>query len=215
MPIQIWFWFACAASVAIVYPGPTMLTVISYSLTYGRRSYLPLLIAVSLGDATALALSFLGLGLLETSGFLLMAVNFISGLYLLYFGVRRLRAGTSPARLNAPPKPHSRWQLFANTYLVTGFNPKSIPLLLVLLDGFVNKSADNVAQQRFILAVTFVILSAIGAALYMAFAASARRLVSSPLALRRFHIAGGLLLSAAGVWALARSLLWARAHDLL
>ena len=33
-------------------------------------------------------------------------------------------------------------------------------------------------------------------------AAAARRLLSSPRAQRRFHLAGGSLLSAAGVWAL-------------
>jgi len=34
------------------------------------------------------------------------------------------------------------------------------------------------------------------------FAASARKLMSSPGASRRFNLAGGTLLSAAGIWAL-------------
>ena len=38
--------------------------------------------------------------------------------------------------------------------------------------------------------------------LYALFAASATRLLASPRARRRFHFAGGSLLSAAGVWAL-------------
>jgi len=38
--------------------------------------------------------------------------------------------------------------------------------------------------------------------LYAAFAGSARRLLASPRAQRRFNVAGGSLLSAAGVWAL-------------
>jgi threonine/homoserine/homoserine lactone efflux protein len=53
-----------------------------------------------------------------------------------------------------------------------------------------------------ILAVTFVLLAIVNATLYAAFAASARRLLSSPRALRGFNLAGGSLLTAAGVWAL-------------
>jgi threonine/homoserine/homoserine lactone efflux protein len=40
------------------------------------------------------------------------------------------------------------------------------------------------------------------ATLYAAFAASARRLLASARAQRRFNLAGGALLSAAGAWAL-------------
>lgn len=208
LSLELWFGFVCTAGLAIAYPGPTMLTVISYSLTYGRRSYMPLLFAVSLGDFTALALSLLSLGLLETSLTWLTVVTFASGVYLIFFGVRRLMAGASIARANAPPKTRSSWKLFANTYLVTGINPKSIPLLIVFLDGFVNKSGD-ITQQRGILALTFVVLSLIVATLYMIFAGSARKLIASPRVQRGFHIAIGLLLLIAGVWALGRSFQWA------
>jgi threonine/homoserine/homoserine lactone efflux protein len=50
--------------------------------------------------------------------------------------------------------------------------------------------------------VTFVVLATLNAALYAVFAASARRFLSSPKALRVFNVAGGSLLTAAGVWAL-------------
>jgi threonine/homoserine/homoserine lactone efflux protein len=52
------------------------------------------------------------------------------------------------------------------------------------------------------LAATFVALATVNATLYARFAASARRVLSSPKANRRFNIVGGSLLSAAGVWAL-------------
>jgi threonine/homoserine/homoserine lactone efflux protein len=45
-------------------------------------------------------------------------------------------------------------------------------------------------------------MAIVNAALYAVFAAAARRLLSSPRAQRRFNIAGGSLLSAAGIWAL-------------
>ena len=58
------------------------------------------------------------------------------------------------------------------------------------------------ARQLWILAATFVTLATLNASLYAVFAGSARKLLASPRAQRRFHIAGGSLLSAAGVWAL-------------
>ena len=53
-----------------------------------------------------------------------------------------------------------------------------------------------------VLAITFVALATLNATLYAVFAASARRLLASPAAQRRFNLAGGSLLSCAGLWAL-------------
>ena len=52
------------------------------------------------------------------------------------------------------------------------------------------------------LAATFVVMAAGNATLYAVFADSARRRLSSSRAQRGFNLAGGSLLSAAGVWAL-------------
>jgi len=53
-----------------------------------------------------------------------------------------------------------------------------------------------------VLAVTFVAMATVNATLYAVFAASARRLLASPRAQRRFNLAGGTLLASAGIWAL-------------
>jgi threonine/homoserine/homoserine lactone efflux protein len=45
-------------------------------------------------------------------------------------------------------------------------------------------------------------MATINATLYAVFAASARRMLASPGAQRAFHLAGGSLLAAAGIWAL-------------
>lgn len=202
MPIELWFAFVAASAVLLIIPGPTILTVISYSMAHGRRANVPLVAAVALGDSTALVVSLFGLGaLLATSAFWFTVVKWIGGLYLLYLGVKLLRAGISPAELAAPAAPGSRWKLFANTYLVTALNPKGIVFFVAFLPQFINPSA-GVAQQLWVLAVTFVVLATLNATLYAVFASSARKVLSSPTAQRRFNLAGGSLLSAAGVWAL-------------
>lgn len=202
MNIELWLAFVAASAVMLAIPGPTILTVMSYSLASGRRANVPLVAAVALGDSTALAMSLLGLGaLLATSAFWFTAVKWIGGLYLLYLGIKLLRAGASTSVVLTPPESVSRWKLFGNTYLVTALNPKGIVFFVAFLPQFLNPQMP-VTPQLWVLAATFVTLATLNATLYALFAASARRLLSTPRAQRGFHLAGGSLLSAAGVWAL-------------
>jgi threonine/homoserine/homoserine lactone efflux protein len=202
MPIELWLAFVAASAVLLVIPGPTILTVISYSMAHGRRANIALVAAVALGDSTALAVSLFGLGaLLATSAFWFTVVKWVGGLYLLWLGIRLLRAGVSPAELAPSAAPGSRWRLFANTYLVTALNPKGIVFFVAFLPQFISTSA-GITRQLWILAITFVVMATLNATLYAVFAGSARRLLASPRAQRRFHLAGGSLLSVAGIWAL-------------
>ncbi|MEN9629692.1 MAG: hypothetical protein RJA10_2919 [Pseudomonadota bacterium] len=202
MTIELWLAFVAASVVMLIIPGPTILSVISYSVAHGRRANVPLVAAVALGDSTALALSLLGLGaLLATSAFWFTVVKWVGGLYLLWLGIRLLRAGASPLVADAPPVPVSRWQLFANTWLVTALNPKGMVFFVAFLPQFLRPDAPT-APQLWVLAITFVVLATINATLYAVFAAAARRLLSSPRAQKRFNLLGGGLLSVAGLWAL-------------
>ena len=64
MSVELWLAFVAASVVLLIIPGPTILTVISYSVAHGRKANVPLVAAVALGDSTALVLSLLGLGAL-------------------------------------------------------------------------------------------------------------------------------------------------------
>jgi threonine/homoserine/homoserine lactone efflux protein len=200
--VELCLAFVAASAILLIIPGPTILTVISYSISHGRRANVPLIAAVALGDSTALLVSLLGLGgLLATSAFWFTAVKWSGGLYLLYLGVRRLQAGISSIESVAPNMPGSRGRLFVNTYLVTTLNPKGIVFYVAFLPQFINPNS-SITRQLWILAVTFVIMGIVNATLYATFAGSERRLLASPRAQRRFNIVGGSLLSGAGVWAL-------------
>jgi len=202
MSIELWFAFVVASAILLIIPGPTILTVISYSMAHGRRANAPIVAGVALGDSTALVLSVLGLGaLLATSAFWFTVVKWVGGSYLLYLGIKLLRAGISPTALAAPAAPGSWWRLFANTYLVTALNPKSIVFFVAFLPQFISPNA-SLTRQLWVLAVTFVVMATINATLYAVFAASVRKLLSSPRVQRRFNIAGGSLLLVAGLWAL-------------
>ena len=202
MPLQLWLAFVAASTVMLVMPGPTILTVISYSVVYGRHAKFPLVAAVALGDSTALVVSLVGLGaLFATSEFWFTAIKGAGGLYLLYLGLRLFFTKTSTAGTARIPASRSRLGLFIHTYLVTSLNPKGVVFFIAFLPQFISPAADT-DTQLWILASTFVTLATLNASCYAFFANAARRLLSSTDAHHRFNLAGGSLLSAAGIWAL-------------
>lgn len=202
MTIELWLAFVATSTVLLMIPGPTILTIVSYSIAVGKQANIPLVLAVALGDSTALALSLLGLGtLLTTSAFWFTVIKWIGGLYLLYLGIKLLRASRTTTIETTPDLSGSIWKLFANTWLVTALNPKGIVFFVAFLPQFMN-TTEPVAPQLWILSSTFVFLAILNATLYAAFAGTARGILRSPKAHQRFNLAGGLILTAAGVWAL-------------
>ena len=202
MAFELWIAFVLASCVLLVIPGPTILTVISYSIAHGRRANIPLVTAVALGDSTALVLSLAGLGaVLATSAWLFIIIKWVGGLYLIYLGIKLIRAGSLPLTTDKAEPLESRLKLFGNTWLVTALNPKGIIFFVGFLPQFINPTSP-VGPQLWILSISFVVLASINAALYAVFAAKARRLLASPKAQRRFNVGGGSLLTIAGGWAL-------------
>ena len=202
MPLQLWLAFVAASAVLLVIPGPVILTVISYSMAHGRRANLPLVAGVALGDSTSLVFSLLGLGaLLAASAVWFTVLKVAGGLYLLFLGIRMLRAGIAPVEAPAAAPSLSAWRLFANTYLVSALNPKGMVFFVAFLPQFLDPRA-SATPELLILGVTFVVMATTNATLYAVFAGSARRLLASPRAQRGLHLTGGSLLSGAGLWAL-------------
>jgi len=203
MAMDSWLAFVLASCILLVIPGPTILTVISYSVAYGKRANIPLVMAVALGDCTALLLSLAGLGaVLASSAWLFTVIKWMGGLYLIYLGTRLFTAGVSPIKETEVTSMESRWALFANTWLVTALNPKGIIFFVAFLPQFIH-STGSVVLQLWILSVTFVFLATLNASLYAVFAQSARKSLLSQKAQKRFNRGGGILLTFAGVWALS------------
>lgn len=202
MNIELWLGFVIASSIMLAIPGPTVLIVISYALTHGKRANLPLILAVILGTTVAVSGSLLGLGvLLNTSAFWFTVVKIAGGLYLFYLGISMLKSGTVQGQPRAPVRLDSRVKLFTNTFFATALNPKSLMFFVAFIPQFINTNT-NTDFQLWVLAITFIALATIIVSSYAVFASSAHSYLTSPLIQRRFNITGGSLLSLAGVWTL-------------
>lgn len=198
MTFEAWITFAAATAVLLVIPGPTILLVVSYALGQGWRTAFPMAVGVALGDFTAMTLSMLGVGaLLATSATIFTALKWLGAAYLVWLGIKLLRAGGT---LDARPREDaaSPWKMLAHAWLVTALNPKSITFFVAFLPQFLDPRADFWTQML-IFEATFVTLAFANAFGYALLAARARSAIASPRAISAFNKAGGTLLIGAGV----------------
>jgi len=201
--LQTWLAFCLATTVILIIPGPTILTVVGYSLRHGKRSTLPLVVGVGLGDATALTLSLLGLGILiAKSAWAFTFIKLLGGAYLIYLGVSMFKQGSSARQLVESENAKTGRSMLLNTWLVTALNPKGIVFVIAFFPQFLNPDS-NVGVQLWIMSLTFLALAIINAALYAVFATHAGRWVSSARASAAMQRGAGSLLIAAGAWTLA------------
>ena len=203
MPLELWLAYVATSAIVLAIPGPTILLVLSYSIAHGRKATFPLVAGVALGDSVAITVSLIGLGsLLAASAFWFTAIKWMGGLYLIYLGIQLFRGAGHPIALEpGQAREASPGKLFANAFIVTALNPKSIVFFIALLPQFIS-AVHPVNPQLGILGVSFVVLATIGATSYALFAASLRRFLASPRAQKAYSLVGGGLLCGAGLWAL-------------
>jgi threonine/homoserine/homoserine lactone efflux protein len=210
MTIEHWLAFVAASAVLLAIPGPTVLLVISYALSHGRKTAASTVAGVALGDFTAMTASMLGLGaLLAASATLFTALKWIGAAYLIYLGVKLWRARVSEGNVDnaitdAPAERPIR--IFLHTYVVTALNPKSIIFFVAFLPQFLN-SSQPISTQMVIFELTFLVLATLNAALYGILASLARKSIRKPGVQRAINRTGGTLMIGAGLLAVG----WRRA----
>ncbi len=195
LTIEAWLAFLAASAVMLVIPGPTILLVVGQSLSGGRRSALPLVAGVALGDLTAMTLSLAGLGaVLATSATLFTVMKFAGAAYLVWLGLRLWRAPVECCAAAAIPARRA----FRDAYVVTALNPKGIVFFVAFVPLFIDPQASFLPQAA-VLVGSFVALAALNAALYAVLAARLSGLVRRPGVRRAFNRGGGAVLVGAGL----------------
>jgi threonine/homoserine/homoserine lactone efflux protein len=170
MNVELWIPFALASTLILIIPGPTIILVISQAVTHGRRSVVPLVAGVLLGDLTAMTLSLLGLGaLLSASAALFNIFKWIGVIYLIYLGIKLWRLNPNNNLVQYSAKNTSARSLLKSSFIVTALNPKSIAFFVAFLPQFVDP-LKPAFHQLTLLGGTFLILATINAALYALFA---------------------------------------------
>ncbi|SMY06626.1 LysE family translocator [Flavimaricola marinus] len=200
MDMHLWLTFVAASCVLLVIPGPTIVLVLSYALTQGRRVAVASAAGVATGDLIAMTASLAGLGaLVLASATLFTAIKWLGALYLIWMGIGMIRSAGS-ARLGtleqvaavAPSR------VYAHAAAVTALNPKSIVFFIAFVPQFLRPDAPLIPQFAILIA-TFVGLAALNALAYALVADRLRVQVRRPAVLHWMTRTGGAVLIAMGV----------------
>lgn len=199
MHIETYLAFVLASLVFVLIPGPTVMLVVSQALSSGKRSVIPLVAGVGLGDLIAMTLSFVGLGaVLATSALLFTLMKWAGAIYLIYLGVKIFRAPIPSSDEGSQRKQSSGWSQFASAFATTALNPKSIIFFVAFVPQFISPQAA-LLPQFIILGATYLALGMLNAAAYAVFAGKLRSLLQTPKAMKRFNRLGGSVLVSAGI----------------
>jgi threonine/homoserine/homoserine lactone efflux protein len=198
MDLTTWFAFAIASTVLLLIPGPTVLLVVSYALTQGRKVAVATAAGVALGDFTAMTLSLAGLGaLLAASATWFTALKWIGAAYLVYLGVRLWRAPPVLPDVVSEPGDRAAGAIFGHAFVVTALNPKSIAFFVAFVPQFIVHDAP-LLPQLVVMEATFVGFAAVNALAYALAADRLRRSIRRPRVLKWLNRAGASCLVAMG-----------------
>ena len=152
--------FAAASIALLVVPGPSVLYVITRSVSQGRRAGLISVLGVHVGSVVHVTAAALGLSaLLASSATAFAAVKYLGAGYLIWLGIQKLRHSV-PGPLDDVPAV-GRGQLFTQGVVVNVLNPKTAIFFLAFLPQFVNPERGPVAVQIIVLGVCFIALGVV------------------------------------------------------
>jgi homoserine/homoserine lactone efflux protein len=193
--IETWLLFCATETVLCLTPGPAVLTVVSLALARGARQGVLGAAGVLTANALYFAASATGIAaVLVASWEVFFAIKWLGAAYLVWMGVRMLRARPQPAAATAPRRAR---RALGTGFLTQGANPKALLFFTALLPQFVDPAAP-VAAQVAVLAASSIAIELVVLCGYALLAGRTRRLADSPrfgLALQR---GGGALLVGAG-----------------
>jgi threonine/homoserine/homoserine lactone efflux protein len=197
MSLAVWSAFVAASVVLLMIPGPTVVLVVSYALSQGRRVAVAAAAGVALGDFTAMTLSLAGLGaLLAASATLFGVLKWLGAAYLVYLGVRLWRS--PPVLAEVAAEPAAARKVFLHAYMVTTLNPKSLAFFVAFVPQFVHWDAAPL-PQLVTLETTFVTLAAVNALAYALAADRLRARIRRPRVLSFMNRTGATCLVGMGV----------------
>jgi homoserine/homoserine lactone efflux protein len=203
MAIHLYLTFIAACIVIVIVPGPTVTLIIANSLRHGTRAGMRNIAGTQLGFACMIVIVLAGLtSLIDMMGVWFDYVRLAGAAYLVWLGIKLLRASGALTTMQNAPKP--RVGFFAQGFLVAMSNPKALLLFGALFPQFIDPAGDYVAQVL-LLGLTAMVIALIFDSAYAILTGRAGALLSQRR-VRLLSRASGLCLIGGGVWlALARS----------
>jgi threonine/homoserine/homoserine lactone efflux protein len=189
--------FALAITIYAISPGPGIAALVARTLARGVREILPFLAALWAAEIVWLSFGIMGITVVEEEAApLLLIVKWLGVFYLLYLA---WRMWITPLVLEGPAMPVARpWRMFMAGLAVAFGNPKAVLFYVSVLPTILDLSEANLLAWTQ-LAVTMLVVLAVVNGGYVLLAARARRMLTSPNALRLASRGSAGLMAAAAL----------------
>ncbi len=198
MSLQLYLAFVAACIALALLPGPVVTLVIANGLRHGTRAALTNIAGVQAGLAIVIGIVAIGLtSLMATMGYWFDWVRFAGAAYLVWLGVKLIRAPVMGINADAPPPP-PRGGFFLQGFLVLLSNPKVLVFFGAFIPQFMDMGRDHVAQVA-LLGVTFMVIAGMTDAVYALLAGRARLFFSAQRTRALSRISGGFMIGG-GIW---------------
>jgi threonine/homoserine/homoserine lactone efflux protein len=194
--------FAAASLALLLVPGPSVLYIVTRSVSQGRSAGLVSMLGVHVGSVVHVTAAALGLSaLLASSATAFAIVKYLGAAYLIWLGVQKLRNRKAPVEEVTPVRV-ARRRLFGQGVVVNVLNPKTAIFFLAFLPQFVHPDRGPVAVQVLVLGACFIVLGLISDGSYALLAGMlAGRLRRSLRGRRRLDRASGVVFLGLGATA--------------
>ena len=191
--------YAGALLILFLTPGPVWVALTARALSGGFNAAWPLALGVVVGDVLWPLLAILGVAWIVSvfSGFMTV-LTWVASLVFLAMGALLIRnrdkSIASDSRLTRP----GMWAGFLAGLAVILGNPKAVLFYMGVLPGFFDLTALTWADIAIICFLSFIV-PLLGNLSLAVFIGRARRLLTSPRALKRTNVISGILLLAVGI----------------
>ena len=150
--------FVGAALLLLVVPGPSVLYIVTQSVSHGRRAGIVSVAGITTGTLVHIAAATVGLSaLLASSALAFDVVKYLGAAYLIAVGIRRL-AGWEPGAGPRARDTRDLGRLYRQGIVVNTLNPKTALFFLAFLPQFVDPGRGTPWLQILALGLLFAAL---------------------------------------------------------
>ena len=150
--------FVGAALLLLVVPGPSVLYIVTQSVSHGRRAGMASVAGITTGTLVHIAAATIGLSaLLASSAIAFDVVKYLGAAYLIVVGIRRLAGLERPDEGRAAGS-RSLSRLYRQGIVVNVLNPKTALFFLAFLPQFVDSTRGAAWAQILLLGLLFAAL---------------------------------------------------------
>jgi threonine/homoserine/homoserine lactone efflux protein len=191
--------FAGALLVAAASPGPGIAAIVARVLARGPSGAIAFAAGVALGDVVWLSFAVAGLAVLAQAFYgVFLGIKLAGAAYLLYLAWKLWTAPAAAATAAVEAGGEGRLKLFLGGLAVTLGNPKVMVFYLALLPNLVDLGRVTLLGYAELALATQVVLALVFG-IYIVLAGRARRLLSSPSAMRLVNRGSGAVMAGAAV----------------